>query len=51
MPSNSSDALVLLDLNNRVSQENLLGMQKVERHAALDMLKKVRQLTCGQLYQ
>ena len=51
MPSNSSDALVLLDLNNPVSQENLLGLQKVERHAALDTLKKVRQLTWGQLYR
>jgi len=51
MPSNSSDALVLLDLNNPVFQENLLGLQNLERHAALDTLKKVRQLTWGQLYR
>ena len=51
MASNASDSLVLLDLNNPVFQENLLGLQKVERHAALDTLKKLRQLTWGQLYR
>jgi hypothetical protein len=51
MVSNSPDALIRLDLNNPVFQENLLGLQKVERHAALDTLKKLRQLTWGQLYR
>jgi hypothetical protein len=48
----SSDAdRVLLDLNNPVFQENLFSLQKVERHAALDTLKKIRQLTWGQVYR
>lgn len=41
------DALVRLDLNNLVFQENLLSLQKPERHAALDTLNKIRQLTRG----
>ena len=45
------DALVRLDLNNRVFQENLLSLQKPERHAALDALNKIRQLTWNQLYR
>lgn len=45
------DALVRLDLNNRVFQENLLSLQKPERHAALDTLNKIRQLTWNQLYR
>ena len=48
----SSDAdRVLLDLNNPVFQENLFSLQKVERHAALDTLKKIRQLTWLQVYR
>jgi len=46
-----TDALVRLDLNNPVFQENLLSMQKPERHAALDILNKIRQLTWNQLYR
>ena len=42
--------LVRLDLNNPVFQENLLTLQKPERHAALDTLNKIRQLTWNQLY-
>lgn len=45
------DALVRLDLNNLVFQENLLSLQKPERHAALDTLNKIRQLTWNQLYR
>jgi hypothetical protein len=45
------DARVLLDLNNPVFQENLFSLQKVERHAALDTLKKIRQLTWAQVYR
>ena len=46
-----ADGLVRLDLNNPVFQEHLLSLQKLERHAALDTLKKIRQLTWAQLYR
>jgi len=45
------DALIRLDLNNPVFQENLLALQKTERHAALDTLNKIRQLSWNQLYR
>lgn len=44
-----NDANVRLDLNNPVFQDNLLTLQKPERHAALDTLHKIRQLTWNQL--
>lgn len=47
----SSDAPVRLDLNNPVFQEHLFGLQKPERHAAMDTLRKIRQLSWGQLYR
>jgi len=47
----ANDALVRLDLNNLVFQEHLLHLQKPDRHAALDTLKKIRQLTWAQLYR
>jgi hypothetical protein len=47
----SSTALVRLDLNNPVFQGNLLTLQKTERHAALDTLNKIRQLTWDQVYR
>ena len=47
----ANDALVRLDLNNPVFQENLFQLQKPDRHAALDTLKKIRQLTWTQLYR
>lgn len=43
-------ALIRLDLNNPTFQANLLSLQKPERHAALDALNKIRQLTWNQLY-
>jgi hypothetical protein len=46
-----NEAKVRLDLNNPVFQENLLSLQKPERHAALDSLKKIRQLTWQQVYR
>jgi hypothetical protein len=46
-----SDGKVRLDLNNPVFQENLLSLQKPERHAALDTLNKIRQLAWNQLYR
>ncbi|OGA97685.1 MAG: hypothetical protein A3E79_13210 [Burkholderiales bacterium RIFCSPHIGHO2_12_FULL_61_11] len=51
MVSSSADALVRLDLNNPVFQAHLLGLQKPERHAALNTLNKIRQLTWNQLYR
>ncbi len=47
----ANDALVRMDLNNPVFQEYLFQLQKPDRHAALDTLKKVRQLTWAQLYR
>jgi hypothetical protein len=42
---------IRLDLNNPVFQEQLLMLLKAERHAALDTLNKIRQLTWNQLYR
>ncbi|MFT4100372.1 MAG: hypothetical protein QM674_04895 [Burkholderiaceae bacterium] len=47
----SDVAVVRLDLNNPVFQRDLLGLQKAERHAALDTLAKLRQLTWQQVYR
>jgi hypothetical protein len=44
------ESTIRLDLNNPVFQEQLLLLQKAERHAALDTLNKIRQLTWNQLY-
>ncbi len=40
-----------LDLNNPVFQEQLLGLEKVEQHAALATLKKIRRLTWNEVYR
>lgn len=45
------NAAIRLDLNNPVFQRDLLGLQKVERHAALDTLAKLLQLTWNQIYR
>ncbi len=42
--------LVRLDLNNPVFQENLLTLQKPERHSVLETLNKLRQMTWNQVY-
>ena len=47
----SGEAKVRLDLNNPVFQDNLLKLQKLERHAVLDTLNKTRQLTWKRLYR
>lgn len=46
----SSEAKVRLDLNNPIFQEHLLTLQKPGRHAALDTLNKIRQMTWDQVY-
>ena len=51
MASSESSDKVLLDLNNPTFQANLFSLQKIERHAALDTLHKIRQLTWAQLYR
>jgi hypothetical protein len=43
--------VVRLDLNNPVFQRDLHGLQKVERHAALDTLAKLRQPNWQQVYR
>jgi len=40
---------VLLDLNNPSFQGNLFGLQKRERHAAIDTLNRIGQLTWAQV--
>jgi hypothetical protein len=42
---------VRLDLNNPVFQDGLFGLQKPERLAALETLKKLRRLTWNQVYR
>lgn len=51
MPKSGPDAPVRLDLNNPVFQENLLTLQKTERHTALDTLNKLRRMTWNQVYR
>ncbi len=51
MARTDPDARIRLDLNNPVFQEHLLTLQKPERHAALDTLNKLRQMTWNQVYR
>jgi len=44
------DHTLRLDLNNPVFQDALFSLQKTERLAVLDTLKKLRQITWNQLY-
>lgn len=51
MVAPDQETLVRLDLNNPVFQDNLLSLQKPERHAALETLAKLRRLTWSQVYR
>ena len=51
MAKSDREVLVRLDLNNPVFQTHLLTLQKPERHAALDTLNKLRQMTWDQVYR
>ena len=51
MASSESTSNVLLDLNNPTFQKNLFELQKPERLAALDTLKKILQLNWAQVYR
>lgn len=47
----SNDTPIRLDLNNPVFQEHLFGLQKPERSAAIDTLRKIRLLSWNRLYR
>ena len=51
MAKNDQDKLVRLDLNSPIFQESLFTLQKPERHAVLDTLNKLRQMTWNQIYR
>jgi hypothetical protein len=51
MTKPDTNARIRLDLNNPVFQENLLTLQKPERHSALETLNKLRQMTWNQVYR
>ena len=51
MKHDETKTRVLLDLNNPTFQENLFALQKPDRHAAVDTLNKIRQLTWEQIYR
>ena len=51
MAMGANDNPIRLDLNNPVIQENLFGLQKPERNAASDTLRKIRQMSWNQLYR
>lgn len=46
----ADEQCITLDLNNPAFQDTLFALQKQERLAVLDTLKKLRQLTWPQLY-
>jgi hypothetical protein len=41
---------VELDLNNPIFQQNLFGLEKDERHQAVETLRKIRSLRWDQVY-
>jgi hypothetical protein len=47
----SNDNPIRLDLNNPFFQEQLFALQKPERNAAIDTLRKIHLLSWGQLYR
>ncbi len=51
MAKPDAETTVRLDLNNPVFQENLLSLQKPDRHAAPDTLGRLRQMTWNQVYR
>ena len=51
MPEPGQEVLVRLDLNNPVFQVHLLTLQKLERHAVLETLNKLCQMTWHPVYQ
>src|SRR5271169_1348974 len=51
MSKPEADARIRLDLSNPEFQDNLLDLEKPERHSALETLKKLRQMTWTQVYR
>ena len=51
MASHKSDQKVLLDLNCPEFQDSFFTLEKAERHAVVETLKKIRQLTWDQVYR
>jgi hypothetical protein len=51
MTKPDTNARLRLDLNNPIFQENLLTLQKAERHSAVETLNKLRQMTWNQVYR
>ncbi len=51
MTKTDASGAVRLDLNNPVFQNNLLNLEKHERHSALETLKKLRQMNWTQVYR
>jgi hypothetical protein len=47
----ASDTAVRLDLNNPIFQRELFGLQKHERHSALETLQKLTRMTWDQIYR
>lgn len=47
----SVEDLALLDLNNPDFQETFFALEKAQRVAAVDTLRKIRQMTWSQIYQ
>lgn len=50
MAKPTQQANLRLDLNNPIFQENLFGLQKSDRHSAVETLNKLRQMTWSQVY-
>ena len=46
-----NDTVIRLDLNNPIFQKHLFSLEKPERNAAVDTLRKIQQLSWGQLYR
>ena len=50
-PERAAPGTVRLDLNNPVFQRDLFGLQKAERHPALETLAKLCRLSWNQVYR
>ena len=47
----NAEGLALVDLNNPEFQETFFALEKAERSAAIDTLRKIRQMTWAQIYR
>ena len=51
MAASKPNGLVRLDLNNPTFQKNLFELPKPDRHAAIETINKISQLSWEQLYR